>query len=185
MEREAVFGVTLPEIDGYHMAPLALDDEPVVQAFIERCAEYVQMLTGLPPGPADAQSLLQSFPPGKTANDKAVIGIFDPGGRLAGVLDLIRDYPSPRVWWIGLLLLDPETRGKGLGERIYMACERMAVAADAAAIELSVAERNPRALAFWQRLGFVEYERRREEHGIREQVMFRLRRTLDKVHAPV
>jgi ribosomal protein S18 acetylase RimI-like enzyme len=50
-----------------------------------------------------------------------------------------------------------------LGEQVYSAFERWAHTQGATEIRLSVAEQNRAALRFWQRLGFLEMERRPPE----------------------
>jgi hypothetical protein len=49
-----------------------------VQAVIETDAGYVERVTGLPPGPADAQSLLLMRPPDLGGNRKIVHGAWAP-----------------------------------------------------------------------------------------------------------
>jgi ribosomal protein S18 acetylase RimI-like enzyme len=166
-------------VDDYAVRTLDFDDGEAVQAFCERCADYIELLTGLPPGPAEAQSLFIGLPEGKDYDDKLLMGIFDRSNHLIGVLDVIRNYPDPGVWHVGLMMLEPERRGQGLGEKLYRAFEGWAAAAGAAHIRLGVVEHNERAYRFWQRMGFETVERRPPERwGSRENVTIVMRKPI-------
>lgn len=143
-ELTGCFGVRLDE---------ARADE--LQAFLDRCSEYFELVTGQPPGPREAADLLRALPRGKTRDDKFVLGLFDAPGHLIGVLDVIRDFPRPREWFLGLLLFEPTLRGKKLGDRVFRRLEDWIRAQGGTAIHLVVEEVNPGALRFWQRMGFV------------------------------
>jgi ribosomal protein S18 acetylase RimI-like enzyme len=125
-----------------------------LQAFYERCRDYFELVTGQPPGPDEAADLLRSLPRGKTHEDKFVIGLFDAPGHLVGVLDVIRDYPKPAEWYLGLLLFEPTLRGRKLGDRVYHRLEEWVRAQGGTALHLVVEEVNPGALRFWERMGF-------------------------------
>jgi GNAT superfamily N-acetyltransferase len=152
--------VSLPPLDGYCFSSLTADDEPAVQALLARCADYLELVAGLPPSPNLAHELFSQLPAGKGKEDKLLWGISAELGELVGLLDAVRDYPAPEVWFMGLLLLEPTRRGQRVGEQIYDAFEWWARTQGAAEIRLSVAEHNEAAWRFWQRLGFLEMERR-------------------------
>jgi ribosomal protein S18 acetylase RimI-like enzyme len=169
----------LPTIDGYTLTHLTPENGPLMQALAERCADYFELVTGCPPGPAEAQALFTALPAGKGYEDKMVIGVFASSHELVGVLDVVRDYPELGKWYLGLLMLEPARRGQGLGERLYRAFEQWAAASGARAIRLSVAGQNGRAYRFWRRLGFVELERRPPARfGAKESVMIIMERAL-------
>ena len=78
------------------------------------------------------------------------------GGEVVGWCDLMRD---PRDgfghgWRLGMGLL-PEARGRGVGRRLAQAGITAAVARGAERIELEVFASNARAIALYERLGFV------------------------------
>jgi GNAT superfamily N-acetyltransferase len=138
---------------------LTLADAPALQRLCERCSDYYEMDGGTPTPPDAAEDVLKSLPPGKTHADKYVIGVAAPDGELVGVLDLIRDYPGEREWWLGLLLLKPDARTAGLGSRILRDVERVVAAAGGTVIHLGVLEHNASAERFWRRHGFAEVRR--------------------------
>ncbi|MDO0915972.1 GNAT family N-acetyltransferase [Streptomyces sp. DT2A-34] len=81
-------------------------DEPGIQALFEASTEYFEAATGLPPGPADVQSLYYSLPPGADPQDKRILVVAEeaPGG--AGPSDACS---------VGLFLLRPSLWGTSLG----------------------------------------------------------------------
>jgi GNAT superfamily N-acetyltransferase len=152
----------LPPLEGYTLAALSPTEEPLVQALCERCADYIELVAGLPPSPELARDLHTLLPAGKGYEDKILIGIFAGPAELVGLLDAVRDYPTQGVWFLGLLLLEPARRGQGLGEKLYRAFEGWA-----------------KASRFWQRLGFEEIERRPPEvFGAKESIFILMSRTL-------
>ena len=70
------------------------------------------------------------------------------------MLDVIRDFPRPREWYLGLLMFEPTLRGQKLGDRVYHRLEEWVAAQGGTSVHLIVEEVNPRALKFWQRMGF-------------------------------
>jgi RimJ/RimL family protein N-acetyltransferase/SAM-dependent methyltransferase len=152
------------KIPGYQARRLRSEDTAILQTLLENCSDYSLLVTGSPPTSSAATSLLVDCPEGKTSNDKLVLGLFTERQDLAGVLDVIRDYPAQGDWWMGLLLLAPAYRGQGLGQRIYHAFECWVVGQGARGIYLGVIEQNQRAYRFWQNAGFEPVERQPTRH---------------------
>jgi ribosomal protein S18 acetylase RimI-like enzyme len=155
-----------------------------LQAFYERCRDYFELVTGQPPAPDEAADLLRSLPRGKDAEDKFVVGLFDAPGHLVGVLDVIRDYPAPREWYLGLLMFEPTLRGQKLGDRVYHRLEDWVRAQSGTAIHLIVQEQNPKALRFWRRMGFEERGMGKQRIKGRESVFIRMTRELSPSPEP-
>ena len=167
------------DVPGYGVRCLQPEDMAALQALLENSSDYSQLVTGLPPGPSAAYSLLTDCPPEKTPDDKFVIGFFTAQQVLIGVLDFIRDYPTQSDWWIGLLLLDPAYRGQGLGQRVFRAFEQWVKQHDARRIGLGVVEQNQGAYRFWQTVGFEPVERRpAKQFGNTEHVVIAMAHTL-------
>jgi ribosomal protein S18 acetylase RimI-like enzyme len=156
-----------------------------LQEFYERCRDYFELVTGQPPSPTEARELLAALPRGKSQDDKFVVGLFDAPGHLVGVLDVIRDFPKPREWYLGLLMFEPTLRGQKLGDRVYHRLEEWVAAQGGASVHLIVEEVNPRALNFWQRMGFeVQGMGKRILKG-RESVFLRMTREIVRRPEPV
>lgn len=163
----------------YTTTYLQPEDRAILQRLLENCADYFELVNGLPPTDFEAQELFENKPPTKTLNDKLVIGLWNNAEKRIGVLDAIRDYPRPGEWFIGLLLIDPMYRQYGIGQRMYQAFEQWAVQHGACYIGLGVVEQNTRASVFWQRLGFEVVEKRLpKRYGNNDNVVVVMRRSL-------
>jgi GNAT superfamily N-acetyltransferase len=147
-------------IAGFSARLLTYTDLPALQALMEQCADYIELVSGSPPSSNEAEMLVASLPPGKTLDDKYLIGFFDPAGDLSGIVDAVKDYPAENVWWLGLQLLAPKYRGRGAGSLFYRAFENWVAEQGAVQVRLGVLEVNPKAYLFWERLGFELVEKR-------------------------
>jgi uncharacterized protein len=137
-----------------------LTGEPEEMAALQRVIEgapvYTQRITGYPPGPADAQSLMTGCPPDVEHADKFVWGITREGGMI-GCADVIRGWPSADTAHIGLLLLTESYHGRGLGRRAYEAIEAQTRRwPPVRTLRLAVVATNAQVLPFWHRMGFTE-----------------------------
>lgn len=141
-------------LDGYSLSPILTEEADELQRLFERCDEYFELQEGAPAAPDAAAHDLADLPPGKLASDKYALGLRNPAGELVGYVDLVRDYPGEGVWWLGLLLLAPELRNRGLGARIFDALADRAAREGARSIRLGVLEQNEAAARFWRRRGF-------------------------------
>lgn len=146
-------------LEGYRIERLDAGHAAALQDLYERCSDYHELEEGRPTRPGAARHLLSELPPGKVPGDKFVLGIRGPGEALVGVLDLIRDYPEERAWWLGLLMLDPGVRGRALGGRVLGAAEEALRGRGARSVYLGVLEHNVRGERFWRRRGFAELHR--------------------------
>lgn len=146
-------------MSGYAIERIGVDAAPQLQRLIDRCADFWQLVHGTPPPPDAALEELTSVAPGKTLEDTVTFGVF-ADERLIAFAQLARDYPKPSEWWIGLLLVDPDERGRGFGSEIHRQLVDWISAQGATAIGLIVQPQNDGALRFWQRLGYIERERR-------------------------
>lgn len=102
------------------LVELTEHDEARLQALIESDPGYAERITGYPPGPSDAVSLLISRPPDLDEDDKIVRGIVistPTGDELAGVLDVLRGWPDEHTVHVGLLLVHLARRRQGIGRR--------------------------------------------------------------------
>jgi GNAT superfamily N-acetyltransferase len=146
-------------VDGYAAVRLSAGDVAELQRLHVRCSDYFLLIEGAPTRPTSAKDDMEALPPGKEAADKLLFGIRPEDGGLVGALELVRDYPGPGRWYIGLLMLDPDARGTGLGTRIYAAAREWVRAQGGHELALAVLEQNTAAERFWRRHGFVELTR--------------------------
>jgi len=152
-------------------------DLDALQALHLRCADFVEATTGHPPRADEAARLLAVVPDGKVPGDKQVLGLHRDG-EMVGVVDLLRGYPGPTDWYIGLFLLSPEVRGVGLGTSVVDEIVERVIAEGGRTLHLIVLEDNPRAFAFWQRRGFELVDRRVQDLGTKKNFVFKMIRPL-------
>jgi RimJ/RimL family protein N-acetyltransferase len=133
---------------------LGAGDEAVLQALLESDPDYTVRVTGYPPGPSDALSLLMMRPESVPESRKVVLGVFERGA-LVAVVDLLRGYPAPEYVFIGLLLVEGVRQRQGVGAAALAAVERYAGQwPEARRFRLAVVDTNAPVLGFWLRMGF-------------------------------
>ena len=178
MEKAQVFSINDPDYSICRLQPEQVD---ALQKLFEQCADFTQLVEGEDVSPDAGADIFRSAPEGRSLRDKFLYGILYREGALAGVLEGMRHYPDDATWWIGLLLLAPETRGHGLGRKIIEAFSEYVYANQGAAIMLGVVEQNRAAYRFWQGLGF-EVVRQTEPRlfGRKTQTVYVMRRGLTR-----
>ncbi len=77
-------------------------------------------------------------------------------GHVIGLAVLLVPNPLDGTPWIALLIIAADHQGLGLGTEAALALERLLARAGWSEVRLSVLVDNPRALRFWQRLGYRE-----------------------------
>jgi len=156
----------------HDLAAVSLDhgDVPRLQALFERCDEFIQLIYRRPVDAREATSLLESLPPDKEIADKFVLGLETANGDLAGVLELVRNFPDEGDWFLGLLLLDPRHRGKGAGTRVMDALEAWLLAEGAESVLVAVQDQNGPARRFWERRGYGFVHEIGKVHRLRKRL---------------
>ncbi|MEU1403611.1 GNAT family N-acetyltransferase [Streptomyces sp. NPDC005728] len=96
--------------------PGPADEVPLLTLFGE-CEDWFVAVTGLPSGPGDVQSLFYALPEGASPDDKVLL-VLERDGVVAGLVDAVRDHPEPGAVAVGLFLLAPWARGRGLGRAL-------------------------------------------------------------------
>ena len=144
---------TPPALAGAEFTSLGEAEQPALQRLLERCADFEVLVGGAPPTSEAATELLEACPAGHPLEKKLVFGV-ERDGDLIGALDLLRDFPEPDDWYLGLLLLAPEERSGGLGAEIVEAVRSWIVAQHGHTIRLAVQEQNEAGARFWNRMGF-------------------------------
>ncbi|MFM8268396.1 MAG: GNAT family N-acetyltransferase [Ilumatobacteraceae bacterium] len=140
--------------------PLTLDDAPLLQGLFDASPYFALITDGAPYPPTAGRDEFYALPPGRDLRDKNIIGFFDRRDwtTLIAALESLQRYPDDHCWWIGLLLVRPDRRGRGLGTEIVTAFERAAERAAFRTIRLSVVADNTRGMKFWTDHGY-ELER--------------------------
>ena len=150
------------QLAGYTIRKLGVADCAAVQSLFESDPRYFEIVQGAPAAPDEAEILFADLPPGKSQDDKFVYGVFEKEGKIAAILDLVRGYPEPDIWYLGLIFVAPEFRDKRLGSRLIDLLCVYVSGQGGKALRLGVVRTNTRARALYDRLGFrfvVERER--------------------------
>jgi len=87
------------------------------------------------------------------------------------IINIIRDFPTISEWTIGLLLLEPEERGRGLGIIIHEALVKWAGHLGAKRFSIGVIEDNNRAFKFWSNLGYAKIKEINMDIASKNQVV--------------
>lgn len=133
---------------------LSNNDLPQLQELLERSSDYLAFQDEEPVKPSAAQELFEAKPDGDADSDKVIFGIFLNQDNLIGVFDLIKGYSGPKTLSLGLMLLDPCSRGRGIGKRAYKLLEEWATTQQFNKIRLGVLMGNENGLRFWQSVGY-------------------------------
>ncbi len=130
-------------------------DVEALQSLIESDPGYSERVTGYPPGPSDALSLLLMRPPDLPEEAKVVWGGF-VDDELVSVLDVLRGHPTAERAFLGLLLVRGDRQGTGVGRATVAAFAEGARTAwpEVVRLRLAVVDTNAAAGEFWARLGF-------------------------------
>ena len=140
----------------YVVHSLTSDDAELLQRLFDQCADYNLIVEGEPAPPTAAHELFQETPPGRSLADKFVFGLVNRRGEIVGVLEGMCNYPEERVWWIGLLLLAPAIRQRGIGRTMLNGFSNYVRSQNGLAIMLGVVAENYLAYKFWRQMGFEE-----------------------------
>jgi len=133
------------------------NDAPRLQILLEKCVDYLSFQDEGPVQQNAATELLESVPEGVRPSNKSVIGIFQADTKtLIGVIDLIEHYQEIGTATLGLMLLEPESRKRGIGRLAYQQLEVLLLERGISKIRLAVLFGNENGLSFWKSLGFKE-----------------------------
>ncbi len=181
MKKEKAFETSLPEVT-IHL--LDEDDSPAIQEVFDKSLDFMLLVDGHPASPDAGREEFNDLPPGKSPADLFIFGIVRREGGLAGLLEVLRGYPEENTWWIGLLLLTPEGRSRGLGAGVLQGFVNHVRSTGAASIMLGVVEENTSAHRFWSRMGFEQVRRTEpRSFGNKMQAVDYMRLRLDDTRA--
>jgi ribosomal protein S18 acetylase RimI-like enzyme len=135
--------VLLGELDLPRLTELCLD-----------CTAFYELVEGQPATDATAAEILGPLEQKYARGIKHVWGV-EARGKLTAVAELLQGYPSTHEWYIGLLLVAPEQRRKGLGTEFCIMMLTWMAARGAKTVRLVVHQQNAVARRFWERQGFA------------------------------
>ena len=130
-------------------------DAATVQALFETDPDYFPRVEAAPLRPDEGAHCLIERPPGVSLEAKHVWVV----GEVA-VLDVLRGFPEPTTWYLGLIFLVPTARGGGLGTKLIEGLCSHAAARGGTALRLAVTVGHTQARRLYDRLGFVFVARR-------------------------
>jgi RimJ/RimL family protein N-acetyltransferase len=153
MDKDITFPINLPDLT-FTIEGLIPADAPRLQSLYEACSDYIILEQGEPPTPNAAELEFSALPPNRTTDNKFMFGLVDTGGTIVGLLECNRGYPDEECWWVGLFMLNPRQRGKGIAQTFFEAFTRWVASQSAKRLELAVITTNERAYRFWKAQGF-------------------------------
>jgi RimJ/RimL family protein N-acetyltransferase len=66
------------------------------------------------------------------------LGVFKDSNKLIGIIAIVRNFIAVGQWIIGLMLIDPEERGNGLGKKVHGALVKWAIKLGAKSFRIGV-----------------------------------------------
>ena len=143
-------------INGYKIKPVCIDNHKVVKELCEKCSDYYILHYGILPSKEEIVEIFCTLPPNKKYEDKFVLGIYKFDNELVGIIDIVKDYPIDREWMLGLMLIETQERGNGLGKIVHEALVRWAKDLGAKSFRIGVIEDNQKGVNFWSALGYIK-----------------------------
>lgn len=116
-------------------------------------AAFWLMTDRKPPDLQKAAGFFIDCPPGCDPALSHRLGLFERNG-LIGVAELSFGFPKSNDGYLGLMLLSPAARGRGMGAIFLRHIEDLARGKSCPRLCLGVLEENTTARAFWERQGF-------------------------------
>ena len=141
-------------INGYKIKYLSAANNKIVEKLCEKCSDYYILHDGILPSKEQIDEIFTALPPNKNYEDKFVLGIYK-FDELIGIVDIIKDFPTVGEWMLGLMLIEPEARGNGLGEIVHEALVGWAKKLGAKSFRIGVIEDNYKGINFWSGLGYT------------------------------
>ena len=96
---------------------------------------------------------MKALPPGKSYDDKYYIGFFE-NDSLVAIMDLILDYPTKGIAFIGLFMTNIQYQHKGIGSNIISEITMSLQSLGYRKIRLGVDKGNPQSYSFWSKNNF-------------------------------
>lgn len=104
-----------------------------------------------------------ALPPNIGSDSKFYIGFYN-NDKLEAIMDYIEGYPSGKIIWIGLFMVDGNLKRRGIGRNIMSGFLGSISDSDFKSVQLGVIEANFKAKQFWESFGFNEIRRSAISH---------------------
>jgi ribosomal protein S18 acetylase RimI-like enzyme len=130
--------------------------EASLQRLLESCRDDLRLATGADPSRGDAHAALRLSPPGAAPGQRIALGLLDRArkGELVAALVAHGDFPRRGCCHVGLLVVHPDLRGRGIATALLSRAERIAAARGAEVLHAIVPARVPAAMHLFRRAGF-------------------------------
>lgn len=155
----------------YNIKLLSEDNVDDVQVLCERCSDFSELIEGRPPEKDAGRNIFFDLPPGKELKDKYVFGVYNEKNVLIAVIEMVKDYKLTGEWIIGLMMIDPNERGKGLGRNLHELIKDWVYKENGTKLRIGVVEDNQRGYKFWFEMGYVEVNRVKATYGYKEHTV--------------
>ncbi|WP_158564284.1 GNAT family N-acetyltransferase [Jiangella anatolica] len=130
------------------------EDEPGVLELFAACDDWFEAVNGTPSGPGDVQSLFYALPEGASFEDKRLFTVRD-GDKIVGLIDAVLGFPHRTAAAVGLFLIAPSHRRRGLGAAVAAVLLREARESGLDTVTATAHDAWPPGQAFLAALGFT------------------------------
>lgn len=130
------------------------DDEPGLLELFAACDDWFEAVNGTPSGPGDVQSLFYALPEGASFEDKRLFTIRD-GEKIVGLIDAVLGFPHRTAVAVGLFLVAPSHRGRGVGAAVAQVLLAEARESGLDTVTASAPDAWPPGQVFLRTLGFT------------------------------
>ncbi len=141
--------------DEYLMKPITSSNHDEIKCLYDLCSDYHIMCSGRNATDEDIDDIFK-YSEKKTLEDSLTFGVYNNYDLLIGMVDIFKNYPDNGTWMIGLLLLSPNERNKGLGKAIHEEIKKYALDQGADTFRIGVVVENIKGRKFWDSLGYQQ-----------------------------
>ena len=161
-------------LPGWEIRPVDESDFDAVLALMERCSDFFD-LSGVPITAESLKQDMAELPPRCVPEQKHYAALWK-GGAPWMALDLVENYPRSRTLFVGLFVMDPALRRRGIGRTMMAALMQAAKEAGFDRVRLACLLDNPSGHAFWEAMGLRNLRQGKlmGEHPDRVWIMERL-----------
>ncbi len=127
-----------------------------VARLFDSCKDYFLLVEGCVPSTSHVEDFFNGVPDGLAPQDQMLHAVVLEQ-EWVGVTSVLRGWNRADKCMLGLMLLGPQVRGKGVGSAAISAIEKIVAAAQPfKVLRVGVVETNVGAVGFWRKMGFVE-----------------------------